>query len=175
MGDDERRGHDLEAEDALGCGLLDARSCQSAQAASLQIVGDPAQHLGEVCPGAAAGIEHVDVLRRQPVGDAEIVLERPVHAGDHVAHHLGRRVPDAELLAQLGVERFKEWLVEILYRLTLAESCRRRRPAPRGPAPPPSSPALRRGAGAVIDWGTIPAGIRPAVRGREDARRPHAS
>ena len=77
MCDDEWSGHDLEAEDALGCGLLDPGSGQSAQTASLKIGFDPAQHLGEVCTRAAARIEHVDVLRRQPVGDAEIVLEPP--------------------------------------------------------------------------------------------------
>ena len=122
MGDDEGRWHDLEAEDALGCGLFDARSGQSPQAASFQISGDATQHLGEVCTRAAAWIKHVDVLRRQSIGYAEIILEGPVHAGDHVSHHLGRRIPDAKLLAQGGVERLKERFVEILHRLALVES-----------------------------------------------------
>ena len=106
------RGHDLESEDALGCGLFDARSGQSPQAASFQIVGDPAKHLGKVCSGAAAWIEHVDVLCSQSIGNAEIILERPVHTGDHVAHHLRGRVPDAKLLAQGGIERLKERFIE---------------------------------------------------------------
>ena len=34
-----------------------------------------------------------------PVGNAQVVLQRPVHPRHHVAHDFRRRVPDAQLLA----------------------------------------------------------------------------
>ena len=52
----------------------------------------------------------------------EIVFERLVHAGDHVADHLRRRVPDAQLFAQFGIEGFQERLVEVRHRLALVKS-----------------------------------------------------
>ena len=121
VGDDEGRGHDLEAEDPLGGGALHRGAGESAEAAALQVGGDAAQRLGKVGARAAAGIEDVDVVRREPVGDAEIVLEGSVDAGDHVAHHLGGGVPDAKLLAEIGVEGFEEGLVEVGHRLALVE------------------------------------------------------
>ena len=104
---DERGGHDLETENALGGGLLDAGACESAESTILEVGGDASQRLGEVCAGAAAGIENVDVVGGQSVGDAEIVLEGAVDAGDHVSHHLGGCVPDAKLLAEVGIERLR--------------------------------------------------------------------
>ena len=119
--DDERRGHDLKPEHSLGGSLLHLCSCERAQSATLQVLCDAAQHLADVRAGAAAWIEHVDVLSRQPVLYAEVVPERHVHASNHVAHHLGRRVPDSELSAQRRVERLQERLVEVLHRLSLVE------------------------------------------------------
>ena len=77
-----------------------------------------------------------------------------VHARDHVLDDLRRRVPDAELLAQLGVERFQERLVEILHGVVRPRSGRRRRRDRRAierhrrssPAPPTGSQAFE-GAG----------------------------
>ena len=88
----------------------------------MQVGGDAAQRLGEVGARAAAGIEDVDVVRREPVGDAEVVLQGAVDAGDHVADHLGGGVPDAKLLAEIGVEGFEEGLVEVGHRLALVEA-----------------------------------------------------
>ena len=63
-----------------------------------------------------------------PSGDAEVVLERLVHARDHVPHHLGRCVPHAELLSQRGIELFEERLVEVLHGLALVEPLEERLP-----------------------------------------------
>ena len=128
MGDDERRRHDLETEHALRGRLLDAGTGQGAQAAAPQIGGDSAQDLGEVGTGAAARIEDVDVVGREPLGDVEIVLQRLVDPGHHVADHLGRRVPDAQLPAQLWIERLEERLVEVRHRFALAKTGEERGP-----------------------------------------------
>ena len=122
MGDDEGRGHDLEAEHAFGRRLFHPRTGQRPEALAFEIGGDAAQHLRQIGPGAGARVEHVDVLRRQPFGDAEVVLKRLVHPGDHVADDLRRRVPDAELLAEVRVEGLEEGFVEIGHRLALGEA-----------------------------------------------------
>ena len=88
---------------------------------SWRLDGDAAQDLGEVRAGAAAGVEDVDVVGGQAVGDAQVVLQGAVDAGDHVAHHLGGGVPDAKLLAEGGVEGLQEGLVEVWDGLALAE------------------------------------------------------
>ena len=106
-------GHDLEAEDALGGRPLHVRPGQGAEAAVLEVVGDAAQHLGEVCAGAAAGIEDVDVVGGQAVGDAQVVLQGAVDAGDHVAHHLGRGCTRRRAACGGGVEGLEERLVEV--------------------------------------------------------------
>ena len=121
MGYDEGGGHDLEAEYALGGGLLHAGAGEGAESAALEVGCDASQHLGEVCAGAAAGVEYVDVVGGQPFGDSEVVLQGPVDAGDHVSDDLGGGVPDAELLAEGGVEGLQEGLVEVWDGLALAE------------------------------------------------------
>ena len=128
MRDDERRRHDLEAEHPFGRRLLHPRAGQRAQAAPVEVGGDAPEHLGEIGAGAAAGVEDVDVVGGQAVGDAQVVAQRAVDAGDHVADDLGGGVPDAELLAQVRVERFEEGLVEVGYGLALAEAGEERRP-----------------------------------------------
>ena len=155
--------------------LLDPRAGKRAEAASFEVGGDAAQHLGEVGSSAAAGVEHVDVLRRQPVRDAEIVLQRLVHAGHHVADDFGGRVPDAQLLAQAGVEGFQERLVEIGHRLALVELRGRRWCGPPGRARRRSSPAPRRGRAVSGVRDRKAAGTTPAAPAHADAIRPHAS
>ena len=91
------------------------------RSAALEVVGDASQHLGEVRAGAAAWIEYGDVIGGQAFGDSEVVLQRPVDAGDHVSDDLGGGVPDAELLAEGGVEGLQEGLVEVWDGLALAE------------------------------------------------------
>ena len=73
-------------------------------------------------PVPQAGVEDEDVLGRQAVGDAQVLLQRHVDAGDHVAHHLDGRVPDAKLLAKLGVEGLQERLVEVRHGLAGVEA-----------------------------------------------------
>ena len=121
MRDHEGGRHYLEAEDPMRGGLLHPRTGESTQALALQICCDATQHLGQVRAGTAAGVENVHVLAGQPVGDAEVVLEGLVHAGHHVAHHLGGGVPHAKLLAQVGVEGLEERFVEVGHGLALAE------------------------------------------------------
>ena len=82
---------------------------------------DAAQDRRHVGARAAAGIEHVDVVRGEAVGDAKILLERLVHARHHVGDDLARRVPDAQLLAQHGIEGLQERLVEELHRVGVVE------------------------------------------------------
>ena len=122
VSNDKRRGHDLKAEHALSRRLFDPRPNQRTQALIVQIGGDAAQHLGQIRPGAAARIEHIDIFRGQPIGQAEIVPQSLVHAGYHVAHHFGWRVPDAELFPQVGVKGLEEWLVEIRDGLAFVEA-----------------------------------------------------
>ena len=75
MGDDKRRGHDLEAEHALGRRLLDPCADERAQAPIFQIGRDTAQYLRQIGSGATAWIEYIDVFRRQPIRYVEIVFE----------------------------------------------------------------------------------------------------
>ena len=175
VGDDERCERDLETEYALGGGLLDAGACESAEAMVLEVGGDASQHLGEVRTGAAAGIEHIDVLGGQTIGDAEVVFEGAVDAGDHVAHHLVGGVPDAKLLTEVGIESLQERLVEVLYGLALTEAVEERL----------AVHAVQGGGGPVEHFDETQrlqlAGVgelqeeRPEHGGREDARQLHAS
>ena len=102
MGHHEGRGHDLEAEHPLRRRLLHPRPGEGAQALAPQVGGDALEGLGQVCPGAAAGIEDVDVLGGQSVLDAQVVLQGAVHAGHHVAHHLGRVYQTPSCLRRAG-------------------------------------------------------------------------
>ena len=122
MRDDEGRGHDLEAEHATHGRLLHPRAGERTEAPAREVGGDPAQDFRQIGPGAAARIEHIDVLRREAIGNTEVVSHRLVHAGDHVADHLRRRVPDPQLLTQIGVEGFQKRLIEVGHRLALVEA-----------------------------------------------------
>ena len=104
-----------------GGGLLQRSARQRPQTLALQVGRDAPQHLRQVRAGAAARVQHVNIVAGQAVGNSQVVPERPVHAGHHVAHHLGRCVPHAQLLAQLRVEGLQEGLVEVGHRLALVE------------------------------------------------------
>ena len=101
---------------------------ECAEALFLEIARNAAQHLGEIRPGPAAGVQHINVLRCQPVRDPEVVLQRPVHPRDHVADDLVRGVPDPELLAEVRIEGSEERLVEVRNRLPFPETGEERRP-----------------------------------------------
>ena len=105
MADDERRRQDLEAEDALHGRLLQVLGQQAVAALGAQGLGDLVEHLHEVGAGATAGVEHDHARVGQAVGDAELAAQHLVDPRHHVLDDLGGRVPDAQLLAQLGVER----------------------------------------------------------------------
>ena len=111
----------------------------------------------------------------QPVGDAEIVPERPVHTRHHVAHHLRWRVPDAELLPQVGIEGFEERFVEVRHRLALVEAGKEGGAIHPGRARSRSSPAPR--SDRVVAGGPDrrSAETAPVARVRGGARRLRAS
>ena len=46
---------------------------------------DVADSLREIGSGAIARVQHIDILCREPVRNAESVLQRLVHLDDHVA------------------------------------------------------------------------------------------
>ena len=119
MGHDERGRHDLEAEDALRGGPLDGGAGERAGPASRRLAAMRRRDFGQVRARAAAGVEHVDVVGGESGGDAKVVLEGAIDAGDHVADDFGGGVPDAQLLAQGGVEGLQERLVEVGHGLAL--------------------------------------------------------
>jgi hypothetical protein len=123
VGNDERGGHDFEAEDALHGGLLhvlgDKRIVTAVRA---QSCSDLTQYFGDVRPGAAARIEDVDVRVRQAIGNAEFIAEDGVHACHHVFHDFGRRVPHTKLLSKVRIELTEEGFIEVADRVFLFES-----------------------------------------------------
>ena len=122
MRDHEGRGHDFEAEHALYCRLFHPSADERPESLAFEIRSDAAQDFRQIGPGAAARVEDVDVLRCESICDAEVVLQCLVHPRDHVANDLARCVPDAKLLAQIGIERFQKWLVEIGDCIALGEA-----------------------------------------------------
>ena len=114
MSHDVGRGQEFETEEAFLRGFLRQQPSQRFARLLFIPLADEPQGLDEIGAGAAAGIEDDDVLAGEAIGEAEVFLQGAVHAGDHVFHDLGRGVPDAELLAQLGVELGEEGLVEVL-------------------------------------------------------------
>ena len=72
------------------------------------------QDFDQVSPGAAAGVQHLYMGTGEAEGFVELGTQQMIDALHHVANDLARGVPDAKLLAQLGVEGFEEWLVEVL-------------------------------------------------------------
>lgn len=122
MRDDERRRHDLEPEDAAGRGFAQPVRERIAKSMVVQIVTNPMQHGVDEPAGPAARIENIDARVGETVRDLQFILERPIHTRDHVIDNFGRGIPDAELLAQDGVECCQERFVEVLNRLPLVET-----------------------------------------------------
>ncbi len=77
MGDHEGRRHDLEAEHPLRRRPLHRAPASAPMPRPLQVGGDAAQDFRQIGPGAAARVQHIDVVRRETAGDAEVVLECP--------------------------------------------------------------------------------------------------
>ena len=122
MGHHERRGHDLETKDASQGRILRHRQRRATLTFLLrERPDDPAQHLDQIGARAAARIEHVDILVRQPVGPAQFFAQHGVHAGDLILDDLRRGVPDTEFLAQFGIEGLEERFVEILDGVSFGE------------------------------------------------------
>ena len=126
--DDEWGGEKFKTEDSLRCGSSDFGWCQSPVAVSCVVRFNPSQHLDQIRARAATGVEHVYRFVGQAILASQVVAEDLIDAADHVLHDLRRRVPDAELLAQFGVELFEERLVEILHRFGVVEPREERGP-----------------------------------------------
>ena len=117
----ERSGQYLETENPVKSRRLDLLADQRVAVLLPEGLLDALEHRDDVRPRAGAGVEHVDVVAGQPVGQPELGAQHGVHPLDHVVHHLRRRVPDAQLLAEIGIEGLKERLVEVLNRVLFAE------------------------------------------------------
>ena len=128
MCDDERRGQDLEPEDAVERRTLQIVASQRIAALVAQGLRDLPQHLHQERAGPTARVEDVDVRVGQAVHDAKRIPQFGIDAGDHVLYDLDRRVPDAQVFPKLGVERFQERLVEVLDGVALLERGEERRP-----------------------------------------------
>ncbi|CUS46509.1 hypothetical protein MGWOODY_Smn424 [hydrothermal vent metagenome] len=113
LGDREGRGQNLEADDAVLKRPCQFQSDGGGVAFRYQFFGNAAGDLEKIGAGPAAGIEHDHTGIGQASCAAEFGLQQIVDAPDLIADNLGRRVPDAEILAQLGIERLKERFVEI--------------------------------------------------------------
>ena len=117
----KRGGQDLEAEHALQRRRLEIMAGERIAAVLAQRVGDLAQHLDQVRARPTARVQNVHIRIGQPVLDAQRVAQLGIHARHHVLHHLDRRVPDTQVLAQFGIECLQERLVEVLYGVAFFE------------------------------------------------------
>ena len=117
----EGRGQNLETEDALDGRFLQILREQGVAALLAQRLGDPVEHRNQIRAGAATRVQHIDVGVGEAIGQRQFLAENAVHALHHVVHNLGGGVPDAEVLAQFGVEGLQKRLVEILHGVALFE------------------------------------------------------
>ena len=121
VGDDEWRGEDLEVEDALHRRFLEVMGDEGVAPLLVQRRSYAAEHRAQVSPGAAAGIEHDDPGIRKAIGEPELGAQDRIHTLHLIADDLIGGVPDAEFLAQFGIERVQEGLVEVLDGVPLVE------------------------------------------------------
>ncbi len=122
---DERRGHDLEAEDTGGGGA--AEVCADERVVVPGLLAKSAlnavKYFDEIGSGAAARVEHLHVGAGEPERLVKLGAQEMIDALNHVADDFARGVPDPEFLAQLWIEGFKEGLVEVLDGVFLTEGC----------------------------------------------------
>jgi hypothetical protein len=71
------------------------------------------ENSSEIGSGTAAGVEDADSGAGQAERLVEVGAEKMVNAGNHILDDLFGGVPDAEILAELRIEGFKKWLVEV--------------------------------------------------------------
>ncbi len=114
MRDDERGGEKLEAEDAVLGGFLEIGGDEGVVAALPEGFVNFLQDFNEVGARPTARVKNVNIFVSEAVGNVEFLAEDSVYAGDHVLDDFWRRVPDAELLAELGIEGLKKRFIEIL-------------------------------------------------------------
>ena len=121
MCDNEWRGQNLETEDTLHGRFLEIVRDQGVAALVMQGGGDAAEDGPQVGAGAATRIEDDHFRVCESVREAEFGAEDSVHTFDLVADDLLGGVPDSEFLAQFGIERVQEGLVEVLDGMALVE------------------------------------------------------
>ena len=114
MRDHEWCRHNLKPEDAVLGGLLDIFTQQGVHTILTKCFLDLLQHLDDVCPGATAGVEYINILISKAIGNVELGPERNIDTLDHVLDDFKRRVPDAHLFAEVWIEGFQEGLVKML-------------------------------------------------------------
>jgi len=124
----ERRGQKLESEDALHRRRFDVLGGERIPAIGLERRLNLAKDFDQKRSGAAARVEHEHVRVREAVCDVQLLAQHRVDAGNHVAHHVRRREPYTQALAQLGIIGSQERLVEILDRVMLLEIGKERVP-----------------------------------------------
>src|SRR5208283_1380330 len=107
-------GKNLEAENFRHRGLLDLRGDQRPPAFCIQSGGNVGQDLDQVCSGPAARIEHEHAWISQAISQAHFRPQHSINSGHLVLDYFPRCIPDTEILPELGVECFQEWLVEVL-------------------------------------------------------------
>jgi hypothetical protein len=124
MGDNKRRGHDLESGHPRHRRALQPFAYQIAQTLFFQGTPNAADYLYDIAAGAAAWVEHPDIRVGKALVAAERGAQHAVDPFDHVDDDLRRGVPDAERAAQLRIEVFQKRLVKVLHRLRIVERCK---------------------------------------------------
>ena len=72
------------------------------------------EHFDQVTPSAATRVKHYDIGICQAIGEIKFLAQHGIDASDLVLNDLRRGIPDAQILPQLRIERFQEWLIEVL-------------------------------------------------------------
>ncbi len=95
MRDDKRRGQEFEPEHAAQGGLFYVLRGECIVAFGCERGGDGFEDFYEVCAGAAAGIEDIDVGIGEAVLEVEFFAQDGVGARDHIFDNFDRRIPHA--------------------------------------------------------------------------------
>ena len=87
-----------------------------AHAFGLVNILDLAQHLQDIGPRAATGVQDINPAVREPVAVAKLRAQNLVNSIDHVSHDLSWGIPHALVRTGLRIEFRQEQLVEVLNR-----------------------------------------------------------
>src|SRR5207249_4200875 len=101
----------LEAEDAGAKRFLNPRRRQGAVALLLQRPVNRFGDFDQVGTGSRGRVKDIHLIVGQPVGNAQLAAQELIDSANHVLDNFWRRVPNAQLLAQLRIESLKKRLV----------------------------------------------------------------